>query len=375
MRKEEIRGLIIYLLLIVTALIVGFTVIQPAMRDYGPEKMSSFGFLIVVLVVAYLFNAIGLEVLHVIGATLGGYRVTSFNVFGLCFYKNQEKWKFGIRDFGGISGETKVAPKKEKTNINFLTWFPIFGFAAELATCIVIASIIKTTPNPENAWLRSAALIFVLISSMIAFYNLVPLKLDSMTDGYRIRLFSKPVNVQAYNQMLIIQEQQRLGKSVENIPVFDEITEYTAEINMLAMYKLLEEDKYNEAIEIVDKLLENKKVLNINEYNRLIAQKLYIAILLNPIEEAKRLYNEICPVDIRRFMANDVSMPSIRAYILIAGMIEESESEVQFANSKVEKAKKRALASQIKAEEKLLEKAIDYVYEKHPKWVKEKAAE
>ena len=94
-----------------------------------------------------------------------------------------------------------------------------------------------------------------------------------------------------------------------------------------------------------------------------------------PIEEAKRLYEEICPVDIRRFMANDVSMPSIRAYILIAGMIEESESEVQFANSKVEKAKKRALASQIKAEEKLLEKAIDYVYEKHPKWVKEKAAE
>ena len=74
-------------------------------------------------------------------------------------------------------------------------------------------------------------------------------------------------------------------------------------------------------------------------------------------------------------MSNDISMPSIRAYILIAGMIEESESEVAYARSKVEKAKKRALASQIKAEEKLLDKAINYVYENHPKWEKENAAQ
>jgi len=68
-------------------------------------------------------------------------------------------------------------------------------------------------------------------------------------------------------------------------------------------------------------------------------------------------------------------MPSIRAYVMIAGMIEGSESEVMFARSKVEKAKKRSLASEVAAEEKLLEKAINHVYEAHPKWVKEKAAE
>ena len=375
MRKEEIRGLIIYSILIVAALVVGFTVINTAIRDYGPTKMSEFGFIIVVLVVAYLFNAIGLEILHVIGAAIGGYKITSFNVLGLCFYKTPEKWKLGFRDFNGISGETKIAPKKEKANINLPTWFPIFGYSAELATCIVVASIIRSTPNPENAWLRPAAIIFILISSMIAFYNLVPVKLDSMTDGYKIRLFTKPVNVEAYNKMLAIQEEHRLGKTVENVPVFEEITDYTAEINMLAMYKYLEDEKYDEATAIVDKLLEHNHVLNINEYNRLIAQKLYLTILLKPIEEAKSLYDEICPIEIRRFIANDTSMPSIRAYILIAGMMENSESEVQFANSKVEKAKKRALASQIKAEEKLLEKALQYVYDNHPQWGKEKATD
>ena len=374
MRKEEIRGLIVYSILIITALIVGFAAIRPTMETYGPSNMSDLGFIIVVLLIAYLFNAIGLEVLHVLGAKFGGYNITSLNIFGICLHKTTEKWKLGFRDFSGINGETKFAPNREKTNINMVVWFPLFGFAIELATCIVIAMLVKTG-QIQTKWLRPAAVLFVLISSMLAFYNFVPFKLDSMTDGYRFRLFTKPVNVEAYNKMLSIQEEQRLGKTVENIPVFDEITEYTAEINTLAMYKLLEEEKYNEATEIINKLLENKKVLNINDYNRLIAQRLYLAILTQPLEEAKKLYEEICPIDIRRFIANDTSMPCIRAYILIAGMIEDSEGEVIFAQSKVEKARRRALASEIKTEEVLLEKALNYVYENHPKWEKEKAAD
>ena len=375
MRKEEIRGLIVYSILIITALVVGFAAIKPAISEYGPEKMSGLGFIIVVLIVAYLVNAIGLEILHVLGALFGGYKVTSFNVFGLCLYQTEEKWKLGFRDFNGVNGETKIAPKREKTNANLLTWFPLFGYAIELATCIVISTIVKSTPKPETPWLRSAALLFILVSSMLAFYNFVPFKLDSMTDGYRMRLFTKPVNIEAYNKMLVIQEQQRLGKTVENIPVFEEITEYTAEINMLAMYKYLEEEKYDEAIKLIDQLLENKKVLSNNDQNRLIAQRLYLEILTKPLEDAKKLYEEICPIEIRRFIANDVSMQSIRAYILIAGMIEDSEGEVKFAQSRIEKAKKRALASQAKTEEVLLEKALKYVYENHPKWNKEKADE
>ena len=374
MRKEEIRGLIIYLVLIFTALIVGFAGIRPVMEKYGPN-MSGLLFIVIVLAIAYLVNAFGLELLHVIGAKLGGYKVTSFNTFGICLYKNSEdKWKLGFRDFNGISGETKIAPNKEKLNHNMLVWIPLFGFAIELATCLVVAMLVKSG-SIATLWLRPAAFLFVLISSMLAFYNFIPLKLDSMTDGYRIRLFSKPVNVEAYNLMLGIQEDKRLGKTIENVPVFDEITEYTAEMNVLALYKCLEDENYEGAVVIIDKLLENKKVVSLNDCNRLIAQKLYLAVLTQPIAEAKKLYDEICPIEVRRFIANDTSMPCIRAYIMIAGMIEDSESEVAFAQSKVEKAKKRALASEVKTEEVLLEKALNYVYENHPKWVKEKAAE
>ena len=203
----------------------------------------------------------------------------------------------------------------------------------------------------------------------------MPLKLDTLTDGYRIRLFTKPVNIEAYNKMLVIQDKQRLGEKVEKIPVFSEITEYTAEINTAAMYKLLEEEKFEEAIEIIDHLLENKKVINVADCNRLVAQKLYASTFVQERPEVKKLYEDICPIEIRRFIANDVSLQTIRAYVIIAGMIEESESEVAYAKTKIEKATKKASASVIKTEEKLIDKAFKTVYEAHPKWVKENAAE
>ena len=373
MRKEEVRGLIIYVIMLLSAVIVGFTAVRDQMALYAPEKMGGFLFIVIVLVVSYLINVIGLELLHVLGAIMGGYKVTSVNILGLCLYKGEKGWKLGLKDFSGISGQTVIAPKKEKLNPNLQTWLPIFGYAFELAMCIVIASLVKE--SPKTAWLVPASTIMLLVGSMLAFYNFVPIKLDSETDGYKIRLFTNPTNVQAYNKMLEIQEKKRLGEEVKEIPVFEKITEFTAEINTIAMYKYLEDEKFEEAEKIIDKLLESKKFLSLNDYNRLIAQKLYIVILTKEIDEAKKLYDEICPTEIRRFIANDASMPSIRAYVMIAGMIEGSESEVMFARLKVEKAKKKALASEIVAEEKLLGKAVDFVYNAHPKWVKEKAAE
>ena len=371
MRKEEVRGLIIYALMIVAAIVVGLTVIRNQ-GIYMPDHFNGFAFIIIVVIVAYLLNVIGLELLHVIGAKIGGYSVVSVDILGLCLYKKGKNWKLGFRDFDGISGETKVAPKKEKANPNTISWLPFFGFAFEIAACVLTISF---TRGSQVQWFIPACTIVILISSMLALYNFVPLKLDSMTDGYKIRLFTKEVNVHAYNEMLRIQEKHRLGEEVKEVPIFDEITEYTAEINILGLYNFLEDEQFDKAEIIVDKLIENKKMLHIDTYNRMIAQKVYIGVLTKELEDAKKLYDEICPVEIRRFISNDVSMPSIRAYVLIAGMIEGSQSEVEFGKTKVEKAKKKALESEVKTEEKLLEKALNYVYEKHPKWVKEKAAE
>ena len=86
MRKEEVRGLIIYSILIVVALLIVFTVIKPTLEEYylSSYKVGPLLFIILVLLIAYPVNAIGLEALHALGAVIGGYKVTSFNVSYFC---------------------------------------------------------------------------------------------------------------------------------------------------------------------------------------------------------------------------------------------------------------------------------------------------
>ena len=61
-------------------------------------------------------------------------------------------------------------------------------------------------------------------------------------------------------------------------------------------------------------------------------------------------------------------MESLRAYILIAGLLDDSNAEVSFAKSRKDRALKRAVPSRSKVEEKLYEEALNKVYEVHPDW-------
>lgn len=370
MRKEDVSSLIIYFIMIAAAIIVGLTAVRNVIEEIS-LNMNQFLAVILIIVVGLLFNVIMLEVLHALGAKLGGYKVVSFNVLGFCFFKKEGKTLFKFKEFDGLTGETKIAPNKEKLNLRHFIWLPLFGYAAEIATCIVLYKFGFEKGN----WLALGAVLFLIISSMIALYNLVPLKLDSMTDGYRFVLLAKPVNVEAYNELLRIEDLEREGKEVGEIKVFEDITEFTANLNLISVYHHLDKGEYEEAEKLVDIILTNPKAINLNTQNRLIAQKLYIEIMTKTVEEAKETYDKIAPTEIRRFIANDNSLESVRAYTLIAGVIEGSLGEVKYAQGKIAKATKNALPSRVEIEKKLNEQALQKVYSIHPKWAEEKTNE
>ena len=102
--------------------------------------------------------------------------------------------------------------------------------------------------------------------------------------------------------------------------------------------------------------------------NRLIAQKLYIKILTLSKEEAQKYYDAEVDDTVRRFISNDLSMESLRAYVLIAGMLDESIGEVQYANGRKAKALKRSLSARASIEDKLYEDALTLVKKSHPDW-------
>ena len=375
MKKEDIASLIVYVLMIALALIIGFTLVSGMFRSYnqafGSTFLNPYIFAILTIVVGILINALGLELGHVLGALAGGYSIVSFNVFGFCWAKKDGKFKFSFKDFDGLTGETTIAPKKEKANPKLYVWFPLFLYVIELIACVVLYTLGSNKGIDQTSPLiplGTAAIIVITLSSMMAIYNFVPVKLDSMTDGYRLTLISKPVNVEAYNELLRIEDAQRRGVDYGKVKVFDEITNFTASLNLVTVYEKLGAKDYDEARKLIDKICENPEKISRSTLNRLIAQKLYITIITKPLEEAKQYYDSEVDDTVRRFISNDLSMESIRAYVLIAGMLDESLGEVEFANSRKEKAMKRALKSRAEVEETLYKDAINIVNEAHKDW-------
>ena len=84
MRKEDLISDIIYLLMAGIVLLVGFLVIQPAINDglLGSNTGENILFILVALVIGIIINVILMELGHLIGALIGGYKVLSFNILG-----------------------------------------------------------------------------------------------------------------------------------------------------------------------------------------------------------------------------------------------------------------------------------------------------
>ncbi len=369
MKKEDLLSLVAYLLMIIIALIVGFVVIKPLVSS--ASLSNPYLITILSIILGIIFNSLFLEVGHVIGAKIGGYSITFFNFLFICFYRDGGKWKFGLKNFDGLSGETRITPKNEKANPRPYSFFPIFLFLIEIlgALGLYIAAELYSGAAGGEVFniLGFGAIIFLAIGAMIAVYNLFPARLDTMNDGYRLVLFMKPVNIAAFNELMRIENLQREGKEVEGIKFFDEITDYTASLNLTLVYNCLEKKEYENAEALIDKIIVKPEAISIQTYNRLIAQKLYIELMTKNIDDVKKYY-ETLKDSTKRFISNDLSMESVRAYVLIAGLIEESKGEVQFANGRKKRALKNALASRAEVEQNLYKEALDKVLEAHPDW-------
>ena len=118
---------------------------------------------------------------------------------------------------------------------------------------------------------------------------------------------------------------------------------------------------------MLDDILASKDVSQ-RTYIRAKAQKIYIHLMNNELDVAKEFYDKEVPLQERREISEDVSMASIRAYILMSGLMDDSQSETMLVLNKVLKAYKRTSESRQAFELKLYNEALNKVIAKHPKW-------
>ena len=211
-------------------------------------------------------------------------------------------------------------------------------------------------------------LIVGIIGGLILVYNIMPFKLDSANDGYRLTMTTNAKNKIAFNELLRVENAIASGDPSIEIKTFDQITNFTAELNLNKVYLLLENKKYSEAEELLDVILNGKSELTPKVYIRARAQKIYINLITKPLEEAAVYYKKEVSVQESREISNDISMPCIRTYILMAGLLDKSRSETVLALNKVLKAYKRTPKKRQAVERRLYNEALNMVIAAHPSW-------
>ena len=383
MTKEDILSFIVYLLMLATAAIIGFAVITPAFKGvYEVNGMSVNAFLILSLIIACVLQVLLYELGHVIGAKLGKYKIISFNILGFCFYKKYDekkkkfitKFKFP-KPFDGLTGETLIIPESEKSTPIPFVWTPLFIFAIEVALLVFaytfISDKVKGTQNPLM-FLKYFQLILVTVGGMLFIYDYFPAKLDSITDGYRLVCLNKKININAFNELLKIEGDEFLGIDKETYRVFDDITDFTAKVNLLTVRNYLKNNDYQKADELLAKIIENQSKISSENLCKAKTYKLNILLMENKLKDAQKFYDSFNAKE-KEYLKKTYSMLTIRTAILYFGIIEKSKQEVDVQLSRVKKALERETEVNKKNEKILLENAKEVlnkiiIKEEKEKW-------
>jgi hypothetical protein len=371
MKKEDITGLIVYLIIIALAIIFGLTVLQTHNSESSLQGFQYVLYIIGAVVVGVVFNGILFELAHVLGAKIGKYDIISVCVLGFCFYKDNGKTKFKFSSFDGLTGETKIVPKEgmvDKANPYPYLFFGSFFFVIEAIAVMIIFSVFRTAEDYGLRDIAYGVLTVGAIGLVILLYNILPIHIDSMTDGYRLTMVSNPKNKAAFNELLRVEYEISQGNTNVEVKVFDEITNFTADLNLNRVYALLDKREYRAAEEILDKIIEAKQEVSEKVYIRARAQKIYINLYTRNLEEAKEYYEKEVPVSERREISNDVSMASIRAYLLMSGLLDKSRSECIIALNNVYRAFKHTPKNRQHTEITLFNEALEKVVAAHPDW-------
>ena len=372
MKKEDVTGLIVYLLIVGIALVFCFTVLREHSTHSGLDFFPYWLYIVGAVLSGVLFNAILYELAHMLGAKAGRYEIISVCILGLTFYKNAEdKRKIKFAGFDGLTGETKILPKedaKKEPNPRAYLLFGTLFYAVEIISIVVFFTLFRANSNVTLANIAYFVLTMGVVGGVILLYNILPLKLDSVTDGYRLTMISNSKNKEAFNELLKVEYAISQGRTDVEIKTFDTITNFTADLNLNKVYVLLDNEQFKEAEEIIDIILTGEGEVSQKVYLRARAQKIYIELMTKSVEEAKEYYLSNIQLSEARELSRDISMPSIRTYILISGLMDKSHSETILCLNNVYHAYKSTPKTRRNTEVKLFNLALKKVMEENPKW-------
>lgn len=371
MKKNDFAIFLVYLSMFVVAILIGLFAIKPVMDAHGGDMpISSIALVLISLIVGIIFNALMLELGHLAGAKAGKYRVRSWTIFGIKFYKVDGKRKVKFSSYDGLTGQTKVEPLDvQRSSLSAYISLPLIFFFVEVIALMVVINIARgqEAANPRIAWLHVAALTVLATGALVFIYDLFPARIDAINDGFLLMLFTKKANRVAYNNLLAQETAMEEGRTPPESPIYDEITDFTAFLNSLTVYGLLSQGEMDKALPIIEKTLAENSKASLAVKREMSALKL--ATLFERPDKRKAIqYYEEMEEDEKRYIANITTMSSLRAYLMVAAFAEQSDYEASYAIDKVEKILKNSESVSKDIEKSLVQLDVDLVKKEHPTW-------
>ena len=371
MKKEDLTGIIVYLLILAGAVVFGVTVLRTHAANSDMDTFIYILYILGAIAVGVLLNSILFEVAHIIGAKIGRYKIVSVAILGVLWMKENDKTKIKFSSYDGLTGETKIVPRedaKKEPNPTPYLLFGAFLYTIELATVVILFTLFGGSEIKALVNVVYFFLVVAVIGGMIFIYNILPFRLDSMTDGYRMRMCTNAANKKAFNELLRVEYAVSQGDPNVEVATFENITNFTADLNLNKVYLLLDKGEYQEAEKLVDIILAGQENISEKVYIRARAQKIFINLYTKPTDEAKEYYDKEVPMSERRVLSNDLSMVSIRTYLLMSGLLDGSKSECMIAINNVRKCFNSTPKQRQKYEANLFNGALEKVNELHPTW-------
>lgn len=373
MKKENIFGLLMYLVIFAIAVVYGLTVLQTHFQESAMSEVWQYAIYIVCCILAgVIIGAILFEFGHVLGAKVGGYKIMSSTMLYLSIYKDEEKWKFGFKNFDGLTGETKIVPnyqKKDSPNpYPFLTYGSLFNLVWFVGCLILFFMFYKGSAlDTDYAY---AFLTVGLISLVMTVYNIIPLQLDTSTDGSKLRFLINNKDRKVFNDLLLAQYQAKHGElAAEELKKAQEpVIPDTSEGKVVKLSLLIDDKKFDDAKAIIEELSGKEHELSRRSYLELKEHDIYVRIMTTPEKEMMDYYSDVIPMSVKREISQDYTMLGIRTYLLMAGLFDKARGECLIVLGKVNKAYKNTPSKRKHAEFVLFNEALEKVCVAHPKW-------
>lgn len=251
--------------------------------------------------ISFVIHIIIHEAGHLIFGLLTGYKFLSFRIFSTIFYKYNGKLKKRKYAMKGTGGQCLMYPPKRKEGGQYP--FILYNLGGGINNLIFSLIVLIPTLLTDNNIVRTIGIAFILSGTLLGITNLIPLNMGLQNDGMNLKgmLESKEL-AEAFYIQLKVNAQLSDGKLLSEYSYADfPLVKGKHSANMLAAfgyfynyYKMLSENKYDEAREFLDHMAENSENylpanLNLIEIERLF----FMVIDKKPIEEIACVYRYV----------------------------------------------------------------------------------